>query len=115
VFVRTTHGFTRFSITIRSLGKLKNFNHTHVTDFSPPHPLRSYMSQFTASTSSQQAEKDIEVVDPPADSISCLSFSPVADYLAVGSWDNKVSLCSQISLSTVVLSRVSLLSDVNVE
>lgn len=37
------------------------------------------------------AEKDIEVADPPTDSISSLAFSPTADYLAVGSWDNSVS------------------------
>ncbi|THH18128.1 hypothetical protein EW146_g2802 [Bondarzewia mesenterica] len=38
------------------------------------------------------AEKDIEVIDPPPDSISSLSFSPLADYLAVGSWDNNVRI-----------------------
>lgn len=36
-------------------------------------------------------DKDIEVADPPADSISSISFSSAADYLAVGSWDNNVS------------------------
>lgn len=43
-----------------------------------------------ASTSTATQDKDIEVVDPPPDSISSLAFSPVADYLAVGSWDNNV-------------------------
>jgi len=43
----------------------------------------------TANTSTA-AEKDIEVSDPPTDSISSLSFSGQADYLAVGSWDNNV-------------------------
>jgi len=38
------------------------------------------------------ADKDIEVTDPPGDSISSLAFSSAADYLAVGSWDNNVSL-----------------------
>jgi WD40 repeat protein len=37
-------------------------------------------------------EKDIEVADPPTDSISSISFSSAADYLAVGSWDNNVNL-----------------------
>ncbi|OBZ72465.1 Poly(A)+ RNA export protein [Grifola frondosa] len=37
-------------------------------------------------------EKDIEVADPPGDSISSLAFSPQADYLAVGSWDNNVRI-----------------------
>lgn len=35
-------------------------------------------------------EKDIEVADPPGDSISSIAFSPQADYLAVASWDNNV-------------------------
>ncbi|CAA7267083.1 unnamed protein product [Cyclocybe aegerita] len=45
----------------------------------------------TANTSSA-AEKDVEVVEPPSDSISSLSFSGQADYLAVGSWDNSVRI-----------------------
>jgi len=57
------------------------------------------MSFFTtASTSaavnnantSTTPEKDVEMADPPTDSISSLSFSSQADYLAVGSWDNSV-------------------------
>jgi len=48
------------------------------------------MSLFTGATPAA-VEKDIEVVNPPPDSISCLAFSPVADFLAVGSWDNNVS------------------------
>lgn len=44
-------------------------------------------------SNSTAAEKDIEVevADPPSDSISSLSFSGQADYLAAGSWDNNVS------------------------
>lgn len=42
------------------------------------------------STTAATAEKDIEVADPPPDSVSSLAFSPLADYLAVGSWDNNV-------------------------
>lgn len=53
------------------------------------------MSFFGASTSTTTpaapAEKDIEVADPPTDSISSISFSSAADYMAVGSWDNNVS------------------------
>jgi mRNA export factor len=37
------------------------------------------------------AAKDAELVDPPPDSVSKLAFSPVANILAVGSWDNGVS------------------------
>ncbi|KAH7928359.1 WD40 repeat-like protein [Leucogyrophana mollusca] len=36
--------------------------------------------------------RDIEVPEPPSDSISSLAFSSAADYLAVGSWDNSVRL-----------------------
>ena len=53
------------------------------------------MSFFGTSTSNTlaatpAADKDIEVADPPTDSISSVAFSPTADYLAVGSWDNNV-------------------------
>jgi mRNA export factor len=46
----------------------------------------------TAANVSSAPEKDVEVADPPPDSISSLSFCPVADFLAVGCWDNNVSL-----------------------
>lgn len=58
------------------------------------HPQRRLyaMSFFgtTTSTTPATSDKDIEVADPPPDSISSLGFSPQADYLAVGSWDNNV-------------------------
>ncbi|KAJ6577280.1 Poly(A)+ RNA export protein [Mycena capillaripes] len=54
------------------------------------------MAFFNSSTSATgtaaAAEKDIEMGDPPTDSISSLSFSSQADYLAVGSWDNSVRI-----------------------
>jgi mRNA export factor len=56
----------------------------------------SFFSTPTSTTvgstgnTSATAEKDIEVAEPPTDSISSLSFSSQADYLAVGSWDNSV-------------------------
>lgn len=44
-----------------------------------------------AGTSTQPTgPKDVEVSDPPPDSISTLAWSPQADYLAAGSWDNGV-------------------------
>lgn len=60
------------------------------------------MSFFGSSTSgtlgsNAPAEKDIEVADPPTDSISSLAFSPSADYLAVGSWDNNVRLQKRLT------------------
>ncbi|CAG8619893.1 14008_t:CDS:2 [Gigaspora margarita] len=36
--------------------------------------------------------KDYEVPQPPNDGISDMKFSPVADYLAVSSWDNNVRI-----------------------
>lgn len=53
-------------------------------------PTLNDMSSLFRATSSAPAKKDVEVADLPQDSISSLSFSPVADYLAVGSWDNNV-------------------------
>ncbi|TRM64431.1 WD40-repeat-containing domain protein [Schizophyllum amplum] len=50
------------------------------------------MSFFSTPASSSSAEKDVEMPDPPSDSISSISFSPQADYLAVGSWDNSVRI-----------------------
>lgn len=39
-------------------------------------------------------DKDVEVSDPPSDSISSVAFSTAGEYLAVGSWNNEVGrLC----------------------
>ncbi|KAG6888826.1 hypothetical protein C0995_005699 [Termitomyces sp. Mi166 len=46
----------------------------------------------TASSTTSAADKDVELVEPPTDSISSMSFSGQADYLAVGSWDNSVRI-----------------------
>jgi mRNA export factor len=35
---------------------------------------------------------DVEVANPPTDSVSALRFSPTADYLSVSSWDNNVRI-----------------------
>ena len=63
----------------------------------------AYMSTFFGSNTSTavnaNAEKDVEVSEPPGDSISSLSFSPVADFLAVGSWNNEVRLALFFQLS----------------
>ncbi|TFK75084.1 WD40 repeat-like protein [Pluteus cervinus] len=52
----------------------------------------SSVATAVASATSNTADKDVEVSNPPDDSISSLAFSPQADYLAVGSWDNSVRL-----------------------
>ncbi|KAF5371866.1 hypothetical protein D9615_009527 [Tricholomella constricta] len=46
----------------------------------------------TASTNTAATDKDVEMSDPPTDSISSIAFSSQADYLAVGSWDNSVRI-----------------------
>ena len=38
--------------------------------------------------------QDTEIVSPPTDSVSAVSFSPTADILGVTSWDNAVSAVS---------------------
>jgi len=43
-------------------------------------------------TDFSKSDKDIELADPPTDSISALSFSPAANFLAVGSWANDVRI-----------------------
>lgn len=37
-------------------------------------------------------KNDVEVKEPPKDSISDIAWSSAADYLAVGSWDNAVRI-----------------------
>ncbi|KAF9266506.1 Poly(A)+ RNA export protein [Marasmius fiardii PR-910] len=49
-------------------------------------------STTSTTTATNNAEKDIEMSDPPTDSVSSMSFSSQADYLAVGSWDNSVRI-----------------------
>ncbi|KAK1219381.1 RNA export factor gle2 [Marasmius sp. AFHP31] len=52
----------------------------------------SFFGSTSTTTTTNNAEKDIEMSDPPTDSVSSMSFSPQADYLAVGSWDNSVRI-----------------------
>ncbi|KAJ7911494.1 WD40-repeat-containing domain protein [Mycena leptocephala] len=52
------------------------------------------MAFFSSSNASgvNAVQKDVEIADPPGDSISSLAFSKQADFLAVGSWDNSVRI-----------------------
>jgi mRNA export factor len=45
---------------------------------------------------------DTQLAAPPDDSISSLAWSPAANYLAVGSWDNKVRIYDVTSRTTGV-------------
>ena len=65
----------------------------------------------TATSTTASADKDIEMGDPPTDSISSMAFSPQADYLSVGSWDN--SVCSGYLAYTMVCS-LSCLTGANI-
>jgi len=49
-------------------------------------------STTTNTSTTASAEKDVEMADPPTDSISSMAFSSQADYLTVGSWDNSVRI-----------------------
>ena len=52
----------------------------------------SFSFGSTAASTSAASSKDIEVTQPPGDTISCLRFSPKADFLVSTSWDNVVSI-----------------------
>lgn len=52
----------------------------------------SAASSAAASNTPGDISKDITLTQPPEDSISDVSFSPAADYLAVASWDKKVRI-----------------------
>lgn len=53
-----------------------------------------FSAQTATNTSRTAADKDVEMGDPPTDSISSMAFSPQADFLSVGSWDNSVRSAS---------------------
>ncbi|PWZ03706.1 WD40 repeat-like protein [Testicularia cyperi] len=46
----------------------------------------------TTAATKVTAEQDQEVTPGPTDTVSCLAFSPTADFLAVASWDNNVRI-----------------------
>ena len=50
----------------------------------------AFLSSSSSTGALANTQKDIEVTDPPSDSISSLAFSSAADFLAVGSWNNEV-------------------------
>ncbi|TKA51470.1 hypothetical protein B0A49_12039, partial [Cryomyces minteri] len=52
----------------------------------------SAASSSPANSTQGDISKDVQVKDPPEDSISDLAFSPVSDHLAVASWDKKVRI-----------------------
>jgi WD40 repeat protein len=63
----------------------------------------AFFGTAASTTAAPTADKDVELIEPPTDSISSVSFSPQADYLAVGSWDNSVRVVSGPPFRTVSL------------
>ncbi|THG08740.1 hypothetical protein TEA_027101 [Camellia sinensis var. sinensis] len=60
------------------------------TSYPPAVPLSAAMATFnTASTPNPNPNKSVEVVQPPSDSVSSLTFSPNANFLVATSWDNQ--------------------------
>jgi WD40 repeat protein len=49
-----------------------------------------FSSAATANNTQGDLSKDLELKQPPTDSVSEIAFSPKADHLAVSSWDQKV-------------------------
>ena len=66
--------------------------------WAPARPSSSLKSTSTSSSTNAPGSlaKDIDLANPPSDSISALSFSPAAtsntNFLAVASWDNTVKI-----------------------
>mmetsp|Transcript_15201 Transcript_15201/g.25043 ORF Transcript_15201/g.25043 Transcript_15201/m.25043 type:complete len:342 (+) Transcript_15201:190-1215(+) len=54
--------------------------------------------------------KDVEVVQPPSDGISSLSFSPKSNLLVAGSWDNQVR-CWEVQQSGATVPKASISHD----
>lgn len=57
----------------------------------PPQPPTMAFSG-AANPTQGDLKGDVEVANPPTDSVSALRFSPTADYLSVSSWDNHVRI-----------------------
>ena len=79
-------------------------NH-HQTSY--PRPVMSFFGAGASTTASTAADKDVEVAELPPDSISSLSFSPSADYLSVGSWDNSVRTRDRLCGGDNILTGIS--------
>ena len=56
------------------------------------------VTSLSSSTANYNPNKDIEVVQPPSDSISDLAFSPLANFLAASSWDNQVNILREVEV-----------------
>jgi mRNA export factor len=52
----------------------------------------AFSSASAANPTQGDLKGDVEVANPPTDSVSALRFSPTADYLSVSSWDNNVRI-----------------------
>lgn len=58
---------------------------------------------FPRTNTLTQPQADIEVADPPTDSISALAFCPTADFLAAASWNGEVRTIIDLSVNKTYL------------
>ncbi|KAK4424340.1 protein RAE1 [Sesamum alatum] len=63
------------------------------------------MSAFGATSTTLNPNRSTEVVQPPTDSVSSLSFSPKANFLVATSWDNQVR-CWEVTRSGTTIGTV---------
>lgn len=52
----------------------------------------AFLSANSSNPTQGDLKNDVELKDPPTDSISDISWSTAADYLSVASWDNAVRI-----------------------
>lgn len=64
-----------------------------------------FQQSFGAAAGSHNPMKDFEVQQPPDDSISKIAFSPNANYLIAGSWDNNVRCWEVVQDSGQVIAK----------
>lgn len=62
-----------------------------------------FQQNFSGVGGAHNPMKDIEVQQPPEDSISKVAFSPNANYFIASSWDNNVSLFIGLHISRLFL------------
>lgn len=63
-----------------------------------------------ASATTQSTNKDIEVAQPPSDTISCIRFSPTANFLVASSWDNNVGFFNYIPFIVYIILKTTIKS-----
>ena len=91
------HNDTRFLDHISTQYFLYNFDTSCIQNPGSPSARSTMTTLFGSSSASAtntqgDLSKDVELKQPPADSVSEIAFSPKSDLLAVSSWDQKVRI-----------------------